>query len=425
MESALAIISVSAIIFLAHLFGGLFEKTRVPDVLPLVLIGVLIGPVFHFASPKDFGHVGAVFTTIALIIILFDCGLDLDLAMLGKAVMPAIRLGLITFAITVGTTVLLASYVLKLGLNDGCILGCIAAAVSPPVVIPMLAKLGVTDHTRTTLILESTLCEVLGIVATLACVQISKADNVQPTIILGNIISSFVLAAVIGVVAALIWSSVLKIVRRVENSIFCTPAFVCMVYASAELLGYSGPVAALVFGLVLGNVRDLKFLKKIPYLQNEAVALTHLEKSFFAALVFFLKSLFFVYVGISMQFDSTYLVMSALVLTAWTMLMRLVVTRLTLPMTMSVYDLSIASVMVPKGLAAAVLASLVSQAGIASAPIIREVAFGVILFSICSVATLTFLIERGWLNGFYGYIFPHIETALSPVGEPPVAGSEA
>ncbi|MBS1989280.1 MAG: cation:proton antiporter [Cyanobacteria bacterium SZAS LIN-2] len=405
MESAVAIISVSAIIFLAHLFGGLFDKTRIPDVLPLVLIGVLMGPVFHMVSPHDFGGVGSVFTSIALIIILFDCGIDLDLGMLSKAVAPALRLGLLTFAITVATTVLLAGYALKLSPIDGCILGCIAAAVSPPVVIPMLAKLSCSEHTRTTLILESTICEVLGIVSTLACVQIATAANVQPTVIVGGIIASFVLAAMIGVAAALLWSSVLKIIRRVENSIFCTPAFVCMVYATAELLGYSGPVAALVFGLVLGNVRDLKFLQKIPYLQNQAVTLTHQEKTFFAALVFFLKSLFFVYVGLSMQFDDKYLVVAALVLTVWTMLVRLIITRCSLPKSLGIYDLSISSVMVPKGLAAAVLASLVSQAGIASAPIIREVAFGVILFSISAVALMTFLIERGLATSFYNYIF--------------------
>jgi potassium/hydrogen antiporter len=421
MESAVAIISVSAIIFLAHLFGGLFEKTRIPDVLPLVLIGVLMGPVFHMVSPKDFGHVGAVFTSVALIIILFDCGLDLDLLMLGKSVLPALRLGLVTFGSTVFTTVLLANYALKLSILDGCILGCIAAAVSPPVVIPMLAKLKTSEHTRTTLILESTICEVLGIVSTLALVQVETSTNVQPTIIVGSIIASFVLAAIIGVASAIVWSSVLKIVRRVENSIFCTPAFVCMVYATAELLGYSGPVAALVFGLVLGNVRELKFLKKLAFLPNEAVTLTHLEKSFFAALVFFLKSLFFVYVGLSMQFNDNYLVISALVLTIWTMIMRLIVVRVMAPKTTDIYDLSIASVMVPKGLAAAVLASLVAQAGLPAAETIRAVAFGVILFSICAVALMTVLIERGWSDGFFKYFFGRPMLATEPLQAPPEA----
>jgi cell volume regulation protein A len=421
MEAAPAIISVSAIIFLAHLFNGLFDKTRIPDVLPLVLVGVLLGPIFKLVSPEDFGHVGAVFTSIALVIILFDCGLDLDLGMLGKAVVPAIKLGLITFFVTVVTTVLLAAYVIQLSILDGCILGCIAAAVSPPVVIPMLQKLRLTDHTKTTLILESTICEVLGIVSTLAFVQIEKASTVQPTVIVGGIIASFVVAAILGVVAALIWSSVLKIIRRVDNSIFCTPAFVCIVYAAAELLGYSGPVATLVFGLVLGNVREFKFLQKIPSLQNEMMALTHQEKDFFAALVFFLKSLFFVYVGISMQFDSIFYVMAALVLTLWTMLMRLIVTRLTMPLTLSVYDLSITSVMVPKGLAAAVLASLVSQAGIPAAQVIRELAFGVILFSICAVALMTFLIERNIVTGLYTFIFPHKRVPAPAVASVEVA----
>jgi NhaP-type Na+/H+ or K+/H+ antiporter len=198
-----------------------------------------------------------------------------------------------------------------------------------------------------------------------------------------------------------------------------------MVYASAELLGYSGPVAALVFGLVLGNVKELKFLNKLAFLPNEAAALTHLEKSFFSALVFFLKSLFFVYVGLSMQFNNSYLVLAALVLTAWTMIMRLIIVRILAPKTIDVYDLSIASIMVPKGLAAAVLASLVTQAGLPSAEIVREVAFGVILFSICAVAFMTFLIERGWSDFFFNYIFGRATLAAEPAAAPDGAPPEA
>jgi potassium/hydrogen antiporter len=405
MESALAIISVGLIVFLAHFFEASFQKTRIPDVLPLVLIGVLIGPVFHLAAPKDFGHVGQVFTTLALVIILFNCGLELDLGLLMKSFLPAVRLGLITFTTTVATTVWLGSQALGLSPLDGCILGCIAAATSPPVVIPMLAKLQATEQTKTMLILESTFCEVLGIVGTLAFIKVATSSELQPAAMLGHVISSFVMSAIVGVAAGLAWSGLLKNVRHVEDNIFCTPAFVCIVFGLAELFDWSGPVAALVFGLVLGNIKELRVLRQVQNLPMETASLTNMEKTFFAALVFLLKSLFFVYVGLSMQFNSLYLSVAALLLTIWTLIVRLVVVRTTASKSLSVYDASLVSVMVPKGLAAAVLASLVLQSGLASAPIIREVAFGVILFSICLVAGLTFMIERKWLDGVFAYVF--------------------
>jgi len=405
MDTSVAIVAVGLIVFLAHLFAVGFEKTRIPDVLPLVILGVLIGPVFHFVKPDDFGQVGQVFTTLALVIILFYCGLELDLNLLMKSFLPALKLGLINFAVTVATTVWLGMQVLGLGPTEGCILGCIAAACSPPVVIPMLAKLRATEQTRTMLILESTICEVLGIVCTLAFIKVATQSSVQPVAMIGHIIASFIMATIIGLAAGVLWSKLLTVVRHVDDNIFCTPAFVCIVFGTAELFDYSGPVAALVFGLVLGNIKELKFLKGLRGVHGEAVSLTAQETTFFAALVFLLKSLFFVYVGLSMQFDSARLVGAALILTVWTLLVRLVVVRFTTSDKLSVYDRSLVAIMVPKGLAAAVLASLVIQSGVNGAAIIREVAFGVILFSIVLVAFLAFFLEQGWLDGFFTYVF--------------------
>lgn len=405
MESAVAIIAIGAIVFLAHLFGAIFERTRIPDVLPLVLLGLLLGPITHFVHRESFGEVGHVFTTIALVIILFDCGLDIDIALLAKSILTSVKLGLLNFFLTVATTVVLVHYLCGMTYVEGCILGSIVAACSPPVVVPMLAKLRVTEITRTTLILETTICEVLGIVCTLAFLKFAQHNSVEPTVIVGQIIASFVLAAIVGSAAGLAWAKMLKFVRGVENNIFCTPAFVCIIFGAAEMFGWSGPVAALCFGLVLGNVSEVKSMGQLARLPGEAVSVSHMERTFFSALVFLLKSLFFVYVGISMRFTSTELFFTSFLLTVWTLLVRLFVTRFTVGNSLSAYDASIVSTMVPKGLAAAVLASMVMDSGLPAAGLIREMAFGVILFSITLVALLTFCIERGWLTNFYKYVF--------------------
>ena len=50
-----------------------------PDVLPLIFIGILIGPLFGILSPDDFGYVGPLLSAVALVLMLFEGGSHLTL----------------------------------------------------------------------------------------------------------------------------------------------------------------------------------------------------------------------------------------------------------------------------------------------------------------------------------------------------------
>ena len=62
----IAILALGALIFLAHLFGIVFQRTRVPDVLLLIVLGVLLGPVAGVVRPEAMGQVGQVLSGLAL-----------------------------------------------------------------------------------------------------------------------------------------------------------------------------------------------------------------------------------------------------------------------------------------------------------------------------------------------------------------------
>ena len=50
-----SVLSVGLLVFIAHFFTALFERTKVPDVLPLIIIGILIGPtVFNIVDESNF-----------------------------------------------------------------------------------------------------------------------------------------------------------------------------------------------------------------------------------------------------------------------------------------------------------------------------------------------------------------------------------
>ena len=63
---ALTILSIGLLVFFGHFLTAFFERTKIPDVLILMLGGIVVGPIFNWISPEDFGKVGPVFTTLAL-----------------------------------------------------------------------------------------------------------------------------------------------------------------------------------------------------------------------------------------------------------------------------------------------------------------------------------------------------------------------
>ena len=53
-----AILFIGSVLFLGQMFSFLFEKTRLPDVLPLMVLGMIIGPGLHVVTPDMFGSAG-------------------------------------------------------------------------------------------------------------------------------------------------------------------------------------------------------------------------------------------------------------------------------------------------------------------------------------------------------------------------------
>ena len=80
-----AILFIGIILILGRVFSSLFEKTRLPDVLPLMVLGMLLGPVGGLVRPDMFGQAGQIFTTLALIVVLFHSGLEFRLLSLRGA----------------------------------------------------------------------------------------------------------------------------------------------------------------------------------------------------------------------------------------------------------------------------------------------------------------------------------------------------
>ena len=121
------VFSIGLIIFAAHFFTALFERTRVPDVLPLIFLGILIGSLSGILSPDDFGYVGPLLSAVALVLMLFEGGSHLTLETLKTSLKDCVILALTTFIITVLITVGVAYYLMGNELLPALFIGVVSA----------------------------------------------------------------------------------------------------------------------------------------------------------------------------------------------------------------------------------------------------------------------------------------------------------
>lgn len=408
MSIAAAIAFVGALIFLAHLLAAIFEHTRVPDVLGLILIGLVVGPLTHLVNQTTFGKVGPVFTSVTLVLLLFEGGADLGIETLQASLKETLAVTLLSFALTV----VLVAGVMRWGAHldpvSSLMTGAIIGGTSPAVIIPLSRQIGMGERARTVLFLESAVGDVLSIAIALALLQTHEFGNVSVGAVAGRILFSFLIAIAVGVVSALIWSVLLGRVRTMEHTLFTTAAFLFVVYAGVEALGASGPMAAFAFGFTMGNTHLFKGLKR--YTPVEPIGMNYPERTFLSEVVFLLKTFFFVYIGLSIELENRRLMSLGLLAVALVFAFRPIAARLTLNRAIPKKDATRIAALAPKGLAAAVLASIPLQRGLMGGELIQNVVYAIILFSIVVTAVLVFLQDRTPVGRLYALLFSGFRT---------------
>ncbi|MBI4548338.1 MAG: cation:proton antiporter [Ignavibacteriae bacterium] len=395
MEHAPVIIFVGLLVFLAHFFVVLFDRTRVPDVLYLILIGIVIGPLLHIVTPDDFGKLGNIFTTIALVVILFEGGLDLSIESLRVSLRGTLLVTFVSYSIALVLLTITILIITTLPFLLSLFIAAVLAGPAPAVVIPMVRQLRVSDSTKTTLTLESPFGEALCIIVSLAIIESLKLNEVHIGKLIGNLLSSFVFALIIGAAGGYFWSILLHRMRQLRFAIFTTPSFLFILFGITDFLGFSGPVSALAFGVTLGNVG----LKEIPWLVKKfnLTPLVHneTEKLFFGEVVFLIKTFFFVYLGLSVRLSDLPSTANALLICCMLLLARLISVRISASKEITPQeDAAVMGVMIPKGTAAAVLASMPLQMAMEGGEFTQNLIYSVVVFSVLITALLIFLLEK-------------------------------
>jgi NhaP-type Na+/H+ or K+/H+ antiporter len=405
MDVAALIFFIGILIILGHILSEVFTRTKIPDLLFLIIIGLLLGPVFGLITPEMFGILGPIFSAVSLIIILFEGGLNLRIGAIQTTFKECSRLTLLNFCGAIGLTTFVVLLFTGSSPITALMLAIIVAGTSPSVVIPLVRQLGLKESSQTILTIESALTDVLSIVLLLIVLQAYQLHKFSVWQAGETLVGSFVIAILVGIAGGIAWSVIRKKLAFF-NKIFAIPAFVFILYGFIEMIGFSGAVAALAFGITLGN---LTYFRSIfaPYyeLNVKQIELTETEKSFLAEIVFLLRTFFFIYIGLSITFDSPQIFALGLIVTLLLYMIRIPAVWFSIPKSTPAWDVSVMAVMIPKGLATAVLASIPLQQAYPEGMFIQEATYAIVLFSILINSVLIILIDKTAFSRMYRRIF--------------------
>jgi len=359
----LALILGGSIIVIGFLGNYLFERTGFPDMLWLIVLGILVGPVAGLVNADSIMGLAPYLAALALVFILFDGGMAMNIYRVFSESPRAAVLAVAGFAMSVIVTTLFMMFIVipDKPLLYSVLFGTIFGGSSSIAIISIASRIKVSEKCSTILSVESALTDILCIVFSLVVIEIIlKGTAIDLTTIGQSIASRFSTGIVLGVIFGLIWLSVLKRIAKASYAYMLTLAVVLLAYAFSEFLGGSGSLCSLLFGIMLGNEKEIYRILRMERPPNMVVDVG--LKKFESEVAFLLRTFFFVYIGLIVTISNITIVITGIILSLILLLVRFgAVTFTTIRSDELVKERSIMSVMLTRGLAAAVLATLPLQ----------------------------------------------------------------
>jgi cell volume regulation protein A len=389
------LLAVGAIIFLSVGGEAFFKRTGIPDVAFLMILGVILGPILGIVTTAAVITVVPYFAALALIVIMFDGGINLNIRNVIRTAHFSLLLAVLGFfasmAVTAGIVVLALSWPLL----DGLLLGAMVGGSSSIVVFGLVRRLKITDESKSMLSLESAVTDILATVVVFVLLEAILSGQIDSGIVATITARSVLTGLLLGFGVGIPWMYVYSKLSNAAHASMLTLGILFVLYFLARSLGESGALTALVFGLMLGN-RQI-FARRLRLKIDEVVS----SDPFQERLTFLVRSFFFVFVGLLASFGQIEYVIAGIGIAVAIFVSRLGVVKISLsPGRFPAFDRLVTSFMLPRGLAAAVLATLPLTLGLPNANVYPQIVFVIILSTV--VITTAGLVK--YRNGADGSI---------------------
>lgn len=279
---------IASIIILGILAQYLAWKVKVPAILPLILIGLFVGPLSIYWNEGEVwmkpifdtvnneglfpGQSLFYFVSLSIGIILFEGGLTLkrtEIREVGPSILKLISLGSVITFVVAG---LAAHYIMGLSLSISFLFSALIIVTGPTVIAPILQNVPLNKSVSTVLKWEGILIDPIGATAAVLMyefIQSSGGSAEFTSHVLKEFFTIVLVGTALGTFSALFLRYLLKkdLIPHFLLNVF-TLALVLLVFVFSDFLAHeSGLLTVVVMGTVLANL-DVPRLSEIIYFKE-------------------------------------------------------------------------------------------------------------------------------------------------------------
>src|SRR5579884_1572387 len=340
---------LAGLLLLGFTANKMFRRTGVPDLIVLLLVGLLLGPLLRLVDGTQFQTFTNLLGTFAMILILFESGTELNFAESLKLFPSAIVLTFAGYLLTFSAVSAAAFLTLHLPLKYAFVVGGVLGCSSSTMIVAALQQIQPPTTVKVIMVIDSALGDTLTVLVVGSLVDIADGDPFVSAFV-GGFIVRMLISLAIALIAAYLWSRVSPRISEPRFKSIAVLGVVLAVYSLSRTLGGSGLLGVLILGLALGNI------------SYRAMRIEPQELVFHSELSFLVRSFFFVLLGIEVELVSWAHIIPVLAILAGLLISRIVAVRsLALVQRLSSKDLELIFWMFPRGLVTAVLALKVVQ----------------------------------------------------------------
>ena len=299
---------ISSTLFLSYLSGIIYNRTKIPDIVWLLVFGMVLGPGLHAFDAEIFLNIFDLMLLVTVALFAFSTGLNFNIQHLLGNTARAFNMAIVSFmatSIVVGVTLqtILPSY---FNFVTGLLLGAMIAGIDGVSISSLVNSLGKESKemgiSGAFLQLESTLADPIKVVGVLTIIKMVALTGASPRTAIRDIVFTLLFSTIIGVGAGLIWGEILSRLRDRPLNYMLTIAALFPIYVISESFsgGGGGPISVFLFGVVLMNysiVTKSLQMKKRSRIDRRKIREYHDE------ITFLMKAMFFVYLGLIVKLD--------------------------------------------------------------------------------------------------------------------------
>jgi potassium/hydrogen antiporter len=396
---SVALILSALIVLVGFSANYLFKKTGFPEMLILIFLGAVFGPILGFFDPLAVKSFAPYIAALALAYIIFDGGMGLNIKQVLYNCPKAVLLAVLGFVFSFWGVAVFMVFVFNMSWLYGFLFGAIFGGSSSVIVVSLASKIKISDNGSTILILESAITDIFSIVISIAIIDILITGQANVTEIGLGIAGKFLVGLLIGLAFGFIWLFALRKISSLPFSYMLTLGIVLLGYAATESLGGSGVLCVLLFGLILGNEKEfLKFfrnnIEKNGNNEKMILSVSKGLKRFEAEVAFLISTFFFVFLGIIATVSSIEVLLSGILLSVIMLVTRFGAVWITTKGCSLKKERGMLTVILTRGLATAVLATLPAQLGLSYSDIFVDIAIVVIVTTAIMAAVGSIVISR-------------------------------